>query len=141
MQDFLEARRAKFGTLQKLATAMRVTFSGFLRGVKQGTLSAENCLRLAEVLGEEPSVIFRVANKVALADQFDRLYGKTTNPMTDDERVLVDTWRALTSTGREGLRLMLSELARTGSIDRDERREVRRRRSHTEALKKRGRST
>lgn len=139
MQEFLEARSAKFGNLQKLAKAMRVTFSGFLRGVKQGTLSAENCLRLAEVLGEEPAVIFRVANKAALADQFERLYGKTANPMTDEERTLVATWRALTTTAREGLRLTMSELPRSDRLARS--RETRGRASDETARKKRGRST
>lgn len=90
---------------------MNVTFSGFLRGVKQGTLSAENCLRLAEVLGEEPPVVFRVAKKPDLADQFNRLYGKTANPMTADERDLVDAWRALTPRAREALRTLLDDLA------------------------------
>lgn len=125
MQEFLDERADKFGNLQTLAKHMRVTFSGFLRGVKQGTLSPENCLRLAEVLGEEPAVVFRAAKKTALADQFDRLYGKTTNPMTEEERELVYRWRALTSTAREGLRLTMSQLPlsdapqeRTGRTER-----------------------
>jgi hypothetical protein len=113
LQEFLESRSEKFGTLQQLAQSMRITFSGFLRGVKSGTLSAESCLRLAEVLGEQPSDVFRAAHKPELADQFDRLYGKTTNPMSDEERELLAMWRGLTPRAREGLRLTLSELPRT----------------------------
>lgn len=118
MQEFLDERSAKFDTLQTLARDMRVTFSGFLRGVKQGTLSAENCLRLAEVLGEEPAVIFRAANKHSLADQFERLYGKTTNPLTEEERDLVERWRALSAKARDGLRLTIHELPRRDSSGR-----------------------
>lgn len=110
LKAFLDARSAAFGTLQNLAGLMRVTFSGFLRGVKSGTLSPENCLRLAEVLGEQPSVVFRVARKLELADQFDRLYGQTANPMTEAERELVDVWRELTPRAREGLWLVIRDL-------------------------------
>lgn len=110
LREFLEERSAKFDTLQTLATHMGVTFSGFLRGVKQGTLSAENCLRLAEVLGEEPAAVFRAAKKPGLADQFERLYGTTTNPMTEEERALVTDWRALPSNARQGFRLTLDAI-------------------------------
>ncbi|HMF61626.1 MAG TPA: hypothetical protein VK595_14695, partial [Vicinamibacterales bacterium] len=113
MREFLEERSAKFDTLQTLAAHMGVTFSGFLRGVKQGTLSAENCLRLAEVLGEEPALIFRVAKKPDLADQFERLYGTPTNTMTEEERALITNWRALPSDAREGLRLTMNAIRDT----------------------------
>src|SRR6185295_3340719 len=82
----------------------------FLRGVKEGTLSVANCLRLAEVLGEEPPVIFRLARKPALADQFERLYGKTTNPMTEEERLLVTKWRAIAADVRASLRVTINAI-------------------------------
>jgi len=117
LQEFLDARRATFGTLQTIAKHMDVTFSGFLRAVKQGTLSVENCLRLAEVLGEEPAVIFRVANKPDLADQFERLYGKTTNPMTEEERGIVSMWRGLTADARTGFQILLTKIAQAADDD------------------------
>jgi hypothetical protein len=112
LQQFLDERNTSFGTLQNLARLMRVTFSGFLRGVKSGTLSAENCLRLAEVLGEEPAAVFRAAHKPELADQFERLYGKVANPMSAAELEILALWRTLTPRAREGLRLTMSELPR-----------------------------
>lgn len=111
LQKFLEERRASYGTLQALAVTMDISFSGFLRGVKKGTLSVENLLKLAEVLGEEPASVFRAADQTDLADQFDRLYGKTVNPMTEQERELIDTWRGLSPSARQLLREMVFHLA------------------------------
>jgi hypothetical protein len=103
LQQFLKERRGKFGTLQHLARTMGITFSGFLRGVKQGTLSTENCLLLAEVLGEQPSTVFRAAKKPDLADRFERLYGQASNPMTAEERVVLAVWNAMPRAVRENM--------------------------------------
>lgn len=103
LQQFLKERRGKFGTLQRLARTMGITFSGFLRGVKQGTLSTDNCLLLAEVLGEQPSNVFRAAKKPDLADRFERLYGKTSNSMTAEERDVLAVWNAMPRPVRENM--------------------------------------
>jgi hypothetical protein len=111
LQSFLAARRPKFGTLQNLAEQMGVTFSGFLRGVKQGTLSAENCLRLAEVLGEDPRVVFRAAQKAELAEQIDRLYGAAVPHISAAQRAVLDMWEALAPEDQRTVRELLHRLA------------------------------
>ena len=111
LQKFLETRGERFGSLQNLSRLMGVTFSGFLRGVKQGTLSTDNCLRLAEVLGEPPAEVLRAANKADVAAQVDRLFGPTAAPLSEDDRTLLAQWHAITPRARESLRVMLRELA------------------------------
>jgi hypothetical protein len=99
---------------------MGVTFSGFLRGVKQGTLSAENCLRLAEVLGEDPRVVFRAAQKAELAEQIDRLYGAAVPHISATQRAVLDAWEALAPEDQRTVRELLHRLAphrRTAAAD------------------------
>jgi len=87
---FLETRKAKFQNPQNLARMMRVTFSGLLRGLKSGTLSTENCFRLAEVLAEDPAVVLRIAKKGDVADQIERMYRAPKNPISVREREFLD---------------------------------------------------
>lgn len=102
LQSFLKARASKFKTLQKLAAEMRVTFSGFLRGVKQGTLSVENCLLLAEQLGEEPPAVLRVAQKGAVANLIERLYGKQKHArLTGKQRWLIAAYESASQRDRD----------------------------------------
>jgi hypothetical protein len=112
LREFLEARKEKYGTLQDLAISMDLSYSGLLRGVKAGTLDEENCLRLAEVLGEEPPIVCRAAKKPKLADQLDRLYGRV-KPPDPKERKLLDAWRTLTEKSRDIIWMTMNALPRT----------------------------
>jgi hypothetical protein len=71
----------RFHTAQALADAIAMSLSAFARGVRQGTLSEGNLIRLAEVAGIEPGRLLRLADKPEVADCLDRLYGR-------DRRVL-----------------------------------------------------
>jgi hypothetical protein len=66
---------SRYGTAQRLATALGISLSAFSRGVKAGSLSVESLLRLAVETGEPPSEILRRANKADVAKLIEQLYG------------------------------------------------------------------
>lgn len=115
LQEFLVARKEKYGTLQDLAISINLSYSGLLRAVKAGTFDEENCLRLAEVLGEEPPIVCRAAKKPELADQLERLYGHV-KPPNPKERKLLDAWSALTEKSREIIWMTMNALPRSDAL-------------------------
>jgi hypothetical protein len=112
LQELLKARKGKYGTIQDLAVSMKLSYSGLLRGVKKGTLDDQNILRLAELIGEAPANVFRAANRLEIADQFDRLYGPGIKPPSLMERKVLDAWSALTEEARDSAWVMLKLLPR-----------------------------
>lgn len=65
----------RYGSNKRLADAIGLTLSGFLRGVAAGTLGTESLLRLAEETGESADVLLRLAGKTEVAERLTRLYG------------------------------------------------------------------
>ncbi len=112
LDDLLKARKSKYGTIQDLAVSMKLSYSGLLRGIKKGTLDDQNILRLAELIGEPPANVFRAANRLEMADQFDRLYGDGVKPPSLMERKLLNAWNALTEDARETAWSMMKLLPR-----------------------------
>lgn len=118
LEKFLHDHRGKFGTLQDLARDMNLTFSGLLRAKKAGTLSVENCLGLAEALGEQPAAVFRAAKRPDLAEQFERLYGKATNSLPAEERRHLEAWRELTDDSQHMVQAQMKYLPKRPSSSR-----------------------
>ncbi len=73
VQDLI---RDRYGTAQAVADAVGMSLSAFARGVRHGTLSEGNLIRLAEVAGVDPARLLRLADKADVADGLDRLYGR-----------------------------------------------------------------
>lgn len=83
-----------YGTYGKLADSLELTESGFLRGVKNGTLRVETLLRLAKLTGVDPADVLRFAGKHELADILLHLYGRVKAPsLNKQERHILDLWR------------------------------------------------
>lgn len=68
---------SRYRTASKLAASLGITESAFSRAIhKQGTLSLENCLRLADASGDDPCVVLRIAGKLDHAALLQRLLGE-----------------------------------------------------------------
>jgi hypothetical protein len=103
---------AKYGTAQAVADAIGMSLSAFSRGVrKEGTLSVENCLRLAAHAGEPPSRVLRLADKVPIAELIEQLYGPEREPLSGMERDLLQLWRSLNLDAQLPLSTILRALA------------------------------
>ena len=90
----------RFGTANALAEAIGMSASAFSHGVREeGTLSVENCLRLADATGERPSVILKLARKPEMAALSDRLFGGRMT-LSRREKELIQTWRELDEDAR-----------------------------------------
>lgn len=90
----------RFGTAHALAAAIGMSSSAFSHGVREeGTLSVENCLRLADAIGERPSVILKLAKKPEMAVLSERLYGGRMT-LSPREKELVRVWRELDEDAR-----------------------------------------
>ncbi len=85
LHRFVESLLPRFGTAQALADALDMTLSAFLRGVKQGTLNIENCLRLAALVGENPTKILTLAGKADIAKLIESLYGSAAAPTLSEQ--------------------------------------------------------
>jgi hypothetical protein len=109
----------RYRTAEKLAAAIEMTSSALGRGVKKGTLSVENCLRLAEISGEPPSQLLRLAGKGDDAALIERLYGPST--MTPADRALLEDWQAIPRDMREHYRAII---ARTAEWERERAKQV-----------------
>jgi transcriptional regulator with XRE-family HTH domain len=89
-QGFIARLTKQHGTARALAEAIDMSESAFSRGVRlEGTLSIENCLRLAKWAGEDPSYVLRLAGKETIAILIEELYGKTRTPLSQVDRELV----------------------------------------------------
>lgn len=89
---WIEGLRQRFGSYTAISDRLDMTQSGFLRGVKRGTLSVENLLTLAQLADESPSRILRLAGKGTVADLIERLYGDDTRALTRSQREMLDLW-------------------------------------------------
>ena len=75
LEQYVGVLRAKYGYggMSRIASAIGMSLSAFTRGVKNGTLSVENCLRLADLTGNSAGMILRLAGKEDMAAVCDRL--------------------------------------------------------------------
>jgi hypothetical protein len=115
-QKFIEQWIGRFGTAQALADAIGMSLSAFSRGVRNaGTLGVENCLRLADVTGEHPSRVLRLAGKDEVATLIERLYSSGISAqgqrLSAPERELIGLWTALNRETQEPLIVILRALS------------------------------
>lgn len=109
--DFINEIAGNWRSQQQLADAIGMSLSAFLRAAKNGTMSTENCLKLAQVVGENPSKVLRLARKDDVAELIEQLYGKAIVPLSDEERELLDAWKALTPRARTSFRTLMRDLS------------------------------
>lgn len=93
--------------MRAVAERIGMSESGFIRGAKRGTLSAENLLALAESTDTPPSFVLRLAGKGALADAIERLYGPGTESLTATQRELLAMWDQIDDECRAPLRFTM----------------------------------
>lgn len=83
------------GRAFRLAEAVGLHQSSFSRGAAKGTLSVESLLKLAQVTGEPPGDVLRLAGKDDVADLLDDLYGTTGATVSRTELRVIQAYRAL----------------------------------------------
>lgn len=89
-REFVADLIREHGTGKAVADLIEMSLSAFLRGVnREGTLSVENCLKLAEAVGESPSRVLQLAGKGQVAALIERLYGATRAPLSALDRQFV----------------------------------------------------
>jgi hypothetical protein len=87
----------QFPTKGALAEAIGMTDSGFSRAVQDdGTLTVEQCLRLAMVLREDFPAILRTAGREALAGLVTQSFRRSEEQLSRRETELVRLWRSAT---------------------------------------------
>lgn len=110
-RQFIDGLVQKTGTAGAVAQAIGMSLSAFSRGVRnEGTLSVENCLRLAEWSGESPGRVLHLANKGDVAVLIERLYGAERTPVSGPERELSALWRELEPDAQSALFTLLRAL-------------------------------
>lgn len=92
LDDWLAALRARHGKMAEIAALIGMSESGFVRGMKAGTLSVQNVLTLAKATDKHPSVALRLARKGKIADLIEELYGVGAEALTTSQRELLDLW-------------------------------------------------
>lgn len=80
----------KFRTQGGAAAHLGMTASRFTRVKNGGRLSVENCLRLADALGEDPAVVLRAYGYKAEAAILDRAYPARGRRPQGDVSMLTD---------------------------------------------------
>jgi plasmid maintenance system antidote protein VapI len=87
---FVDALIERYGSAAAIAEELEMSRSAFTRGVKnEGTLSEDNLLKLAEVVGEPPGNVLRLAGKKEFAERVERLYGDAHKPLASVDRRLL----------------------------------------------------
>jgi hypothetical protein len=117
--EWIEQLRAKQGTMRAVAERIGMSESGFVRGAKRGTLSAENLLALAETNDEPPSRVLRLAGKGGLADAIERLYGPGTDSLTASQRELLELWARIAPDRQQPLMYTMRVFANVPSVPPD----------------------
>jgi len=89
--------------MRAVAERIGMSESGFVRGAKRGTLSAENLLALAEAHDEHPAKVLRLAGKDDLAALIERLYGPGLDALTSSQREVLGLWEQIAEERRQPL--------------------------------------
>lgn len=102
----------RFPTASVLAHEIGMSLSAFSRGVREeGTLSVENCLALARVLGEHPSRVLRLAGRETVAEHIDHLFNNEENTFSEREHDIIRLWRDLTPARQAAIEEVMLGLA------------------------------
>jgi hypothetical protein len=110
-KELLNRVAGMFATRKALADALDMDPSRLSRAINAGDFpfNIENCLRLAQVSGEPASDVLRAADKGAIAELIESLYGQQT--LASNERELLQDWKAIPAPKRENLRRVLRDAA------------------------------
>lgn len=106
---------ARYGTADRLASAIGMTLSAFSRGVRnQHTLGIESLLRFAKETSEPPGKVLRLAGKAHVAELLEDLYGTPdpSNRLDGQQRELLQLWATISETDRASVKSILKGLAR-----------------------------
>jgi hypothetical protein len=128
IDDLVEHRFG--GRRTALANAIGLQLTVFIRGLKAGTFSVLNCLRLAKATNTDPLLVLRLAGKHEVAALIEELCVTTGTKaaVTDKDRFHLRRWHSITARAQQGLDLLIDDLVRDDAL-RIKSRKVRRKRS------------
>lgn len=98
----------RVGGRTRLAKTIDYPLSTLGRGARDGSLSSDVLLAIAEAGGVDPTELLMAAGKIATARRIQRLYGKPRPSLTDDERALL----ALDQESKRQLRRLIDGLTK-----------------------------
>lgn len=100
--------RTRYATAHALAKAIGMSQSALSRGVQdEGTLSIENCIRLALAAGQHPSKVLRLALRREVADLIELAYGPIKELLNREEVEDITSWRELDGPARDAHRVLI----------------------------------
>lgn len=99
---------SRYGTHSALAAAIGMSLSAFSRAVREeGTLSVENCEKLAVEVGDNPAHILRLARRPEHAEVAENLYGRSDETLTRREMEHMALWRRNDSIAHDAVDALL----------------------------------
>lgn len=117
LMELLQQLVRKEGSQRAAAERIGISESRFGRALKGegGMLSEPKCLALALELRVSPAVVFRAAGKSEFVEMLERWYGpprpaEAPFALSDEERMVVESWRQLGSEPRRTMKALLDEL-------------------------------
>lgn len=113
LKQLTDRHLGRFGSNEKLAEAIGLTLSGFLRATKIGRMSVESLLQLADVTAENASDVLRDGGQGKWAVVLERLYGPAKPSASPGVRALVLRLEALPDPEPLAEALLLVVAART----------------------------
>jgi transcriptional regulator with XRE-family HTH domain len=111
-KDLLRKAAQQFRTQAEFAEALGISLARLNRALNKSehALNPVNCLRLARITGDPPSVVLRAGGKADLAELIEQLYGRS--EFTSEQKDLIELWsRVDDADDREAVRYLLERLA------------------------------
>ena len=103
-------RTGAFRSRREIATAINMNDSGFSRAQDDGTLTVEQCLRLAALLKRDPGGIFRLVKRDDLADIASVAFRVSEEKPSALEEELLKKWRQITEAEQSSIETLLDGL-------------------------------
>jgi len=112
----LHHRRRGYSKQRELSRDIGMHESGFTRAVQdQGTLSVEQCLRLAYILRVDPVVLLHLAKRGDVAEILKEMTRVDVTGLARRERELVEQWRNTNAITQQTIETLLALLHRASA--------------------------
>lgn len=115
LAPFVKRVIGQVGTARAVAAAIGLSEGRLGRVTRgEGSMEIANLLRLAELAGEQPTAVLRLAGKAEEAELIERIYGVGAPPLSKTQRELLQAWDRLTDHAREHFRALMRDVERRG---------------------------
>lgn len=113
LASFVRGFVSRLGTARAVAKAIGLTEGRVGRVMRgEGSMEVGNLLRLADIAGEPPSKVLRLAGKAEEAELIERIYSVGVPPLSKSQRELLQTWERLPDQARQHFKLLMRDVER-----------------------------